>query len=86
MQVGDGTVVQTTVAPTWLLPAQGGATSMPVDESVYSLASDSGQTFRYDTSGRHYQYNWKTAKGGSFWRIGVTLDDGETHYVSIALR
>lgn len=82
----DGTLVQAGTAPTWLTPVKGSATSAPVDETVYSASPDSGSTYRFDTAGQQYVYNWKTGTGGSYWRIGVRLDDGQTFYVNIGLR
>jgi hypothetical protein len=49
-------------------------------------APTSGTTYRL--AGSQYIYNWGT-KGiaaGFYWRIGVTLDDGQTYYVTIGLR
>jgi hypothetical protein len=58
--------------------------SLPVDESLYSATADSGSTYRFDLT--QYSYNWKTSTGGYYYRIGVTLDDGQTYYVTIGLR
>ncbi|MCU1584944.1 MAG: hypothetical protein JWM49_1500, partial [Microbacteriaceae bacterium] len=80
----SGTVVQANTAPVWLTPAKGASMSLPVDESLYSATADSGTTYRFDTS--QYLYNWKTITGGYYYRIGVTLDDGQTYYVNIGLR
>ncbi|MDX6295697.1 MAG: hypothetical protein QOH50_4772, partial [Kribbellaceae bacterium] len=46
--------------------------------------ADSGSTYRSD--GQQYIYNWKTGTGGYYYRIGVTLDDGQSYYVNIGLR
>jgi len=53
---------------------------------VYTEPATSGSSYR-PTGGR-WQYVWGTDKqqAGYYWRIGVRLDDGETHQVSIALR
>jgi TRAP-type uncharacterized transport system substrate-binding protein len=58
--------------------------SLPVDESLYAATADSGSTFRYEAP--QYTYNWKTTSTGNYYRIGVTLDDGQTYYVNIGLR
>ncbi|MDX6240140.1 MAG: hypothetical protein QOG10_4960, partial [Kribbellaceae bacterium] len=71
LKKADGTVVQANAAPVWLIPAKNAAMSMPVDESLYSAAADSGSTYRSD--GQQYIYNWKTGSGGYYYRIGVTL-------------
>ena len=60
--------------------------TMPVDETAYTASGDSGGTYRYDSTAQQYIYNWKTGTGGNYWRIGVTLDDGQTYYVNIGLR
>ena len=80
----DGTVVLANTAPVWPTPAKGSSMSMPVDESVYGDLADSGSTYRGDS--QQYIYNWKTGTGGNYWRVGVTLDDGQTYYVNIGLR
>lgn len=82
-----GTPVQSASAPVWLTPVKGGAMSLPVDETVQTVTADSGSTFRYDATAAQYIYNWKTGStGGSYWQIGVRLDDGQTYYVNIGLR
>jgi hypothetical protein len=81
-----GKVIQTTTAPVWLTPVRGSTMSAPVDETVYTASADSGSTYRYDATAQQYIYNWKTGTGGNYWRIGVTLDDGQTYYVNIGLR
>jgi hypothetical protein len=81
-----GNGIQPLTAPVWLSPAQGAVTTQPVDENVYTDPADSGSA--YKQAGTKWKYNWKTAssQAGFYWRIGVLLDDGETHFVNIALR
>jgi hypothetical protein len=88
LKKADGTVVQATAAPAWLAPAKGVATTAPVDEAAYSAPAETGLSFRYDGSAQQYIYNWGTTKAqaGSYWRIGVKLDDGQTYSVNAALR
>jgi hypothetical protein len=84
----DGTIVQANTLPQWTTPVQGGATTATIDESVYSDPPTSGTTYRWDSSAQQYIYNWST-KGnanGNYYRVGVSLDDGQTYYVSIGLR
>ncbi|MFN2489221.1 MAG: OmpL47-type beta-barrel domain-containing protein [Actinomycetota bacterium] len=84
----DGSVVQANSAPAWLTPAKGSATTAAVDESVYSAATTSGDTYRWDATAQQYIYNWST-KGftaGYYYRVGVKLDDGQTYYVNIGVR
>lgn len=84
----DGTVVAANDLPSWETPAKGGLTTAPVGESLYSAAVDSGSTFRWSSSDQQYLYNWGTSAGdkGSYERIGVRLDDGQTYLVYIGLR
>ncbi|HYI32661.1 MAG TPA: PxKF domain-containing protein, partial [Glaciibacter sp.] len=83
----SGALMQAATAPVWMTPVKGSAMSVPVDETVYSPAGDSGTAFRYDATAQQYIYNWKTGStGGNYWRIGVTLDDGQTYYTNIGLR
>jgi hypothetical protein len=81
-----GTVVQASTAPTWLTPVMGSAMTAPINEPFFPYAADTGTTYRYDSSAQQYIYNWKTAIGGTYWRIGVTLDDGRTYYANVGLR
>jgi hypothetical protein len=83
----NGNLVQAVSLPIWITPQKGSATSSSVDESLYFDPATSGSNYRSDGSGK-YIYNWST-KGftsGYYWRIGVTLDDGQTYYVIIGLR
>ncbi len=84
----DGTVVSPTTAPQWLTPTKGGATSVAVDESSYSGPATTGGSYRWDANGRQLIYNWATPKSGLgyYWRIGATLDDGQTYFVNIGLK
>jgi hypothetical protein len=83
----NGNIVQATSLPLWIAPLKGNATSAPVDESIYTLPATSGSNYRLEGSST-YIYNWST-KGfasGYYWRIGVTLADGQTYYVIVGLR
>jgi hypothetical protein len=86
LKKADGTVVQGGTA-SWLAPVKGSAMTAQVDETVYTASADSGSTYKYDATAQQYQYNWQTGKtAGNYWRIGVTLDDGQTYYVNIGLK
>jgi hypothetical protein len=84
----DGTKVQAGSAPIWEVPVKGSPTTAPVDESIYGVAADSATTYRSDSADQQYIYNWGTdaAGKGSYYRIGVKLDDGQTYFVNIGLR
>jgi hypothetical protein len=88
LRKADGTLVVPTTAPQWLTPLRGSLATGSVDETVYTDSASSGSAFRYDTTAQQWVYNWNT-KGlaaGYYYRVGVRLDDGQTYYVSIALR
>lgn len=84
----DGTKVQAGSAPIWEVPVKGSPTTAPADESVYGVAADSTAAYRWDSADQQYIYNWGTdaAGKGSYHRIGVKLDDGQTYFVNIGLR
>jgi hypothetical protein len=81
-----GNVVQAVNLPQWVTPVNMGSTSSSVDETAYTSTPTAGGSYRSDS--QQYIYNWGTAKNqtGFWWRIGVTLDDGQTYYVTIGLR
>lgn len=81
-----GQVVRTTTAPQWLVPVKGGSTGAAVNESAYAATATVGSSYTWD--GSQYLYTWKTDKtqAGSYWRVGVALDDGQTYYVNVGLR
>jgi len=83
----NGNVVQSVTLPTWVTPQKGNAITSSIDEALYSDAATGGNNYSPNSSGT-YSYNW-SSKGyasGYYWRIGVTLDDGQTYYVIIGLR
>lgn len=86
-----GQVVQeASPGPVWLAPVKGGAlpSTATVDGSTYPTTDTASGYYRWDPTSSQYVYNWNTTKSaaGSYWRIGVKLDDGTTHYVSIGLK
>jgi hypothetical protein len=82
----DGSVITPTAAPVWVNPALGTATNAAVNEESWAEAVSSGSAFSL-VDGK-WQYNWKTkgVSAGYNYRLGVTLDDGTTHYVVVAAR
>jgi hypothetical protein len=84
----DGKVVQAVSTPVWVTPLKGSATNQAVDEDLYSLAATTGGLYRWDATAQQYIYNWSTkgASSGCYYRIGVTLADGQTYYQNISLR
>ena len=81
-----GQVVQAATAPKWLTPVRGSSTAAAVNESAYTSTGDAAGTYRWD--GGQYIYNWNTSpsQAGSYWRVGVSLDDGQTYWVNVGLR
>jgi hypothetical protein len=84
----NGTVVKANTDGAWLKPVPGGINlAAPTEQAFAAGTADTGLDYRWDESGQQYIYNWQTPKGNAnAWRIGVTLDDGQTYSVAIALR
>lgn len=82
----NGVTVESAGLPLWQTPLVGGPMTAAVDESSYSDAATLGGTYR--SLGDTYGYNWGTQNlaSGFYWRIGVSLDDGENYFVYIGLR
>jgi hypothetical protein len=88
LKKADGTVVQANSLPQWLSPTKGSPTTASVDEIVYTESATTGGTYRWDSTAQQYIYNWSTkgSTAGFYYRVGVSLDDGQTYYVNIGLR
>ena len=84
----NGNLVQANSAPVWVTPVKGSPTTAAVDEGIYTDVVDTATVFRWSSSDQQYIYNWGSPKTGAgfYWRIGVSLDDGKTYTVNIALR
>ena len=82
----NGTLVTSGVAPAWAGPVKGGYACAPVNETVSTATPDTGTTYRAETPAGQYGYNWKAPAGSSLWRLGVTLNDGQSYYVTISVR
>jgi hypothetical protein len=84
----DGATMQAKTTPVWLTPQKGSQMSALVDETFYSVAGTSGNTYKWDATNQQYIYNWST-KGlasGYWYKIYAKLDDGNTYAVTIGLR
>jgi hypothetical protein len=84
----DGASIQASTTPQWLSPQKGSAMSANIDESTYSDPASSGSTYRWDTTGQQYMYNWST-KGlapGFWYKIYVQLNDGTIKAVTVGLK
>lgn len=86
LKKADGTIVQSSTAPTWLAPQKGGTMSSPVNESDFAGSADTGNAFSWQS--HHYQYNWSTKglQSGYWYQISARLDDGTTQSVIVGLR
>jgi hypothetical protein len=84
----SGAPVQAGTAGVWVTPVKGSATTSAVDESVYSDTGTAGGSYRWDATSQQYIYNWSTkgVTAGYYYRLGVTLDDGQTYDVTVGLR
>ena len=58
-----------------------------MDMAKVALRSVLGTTFVWNATSKEYDLGWntKTATSGYLWRLGVTLDDGQTYYVTVGL-
>jgi hypothetical protein len=83
----DGTIVQPASA-LWVTPQKGATTNQPIDETVYSEPAMSGSSYVWNASGEFSQYNWGSPRNGagSYWLIGIKLDDGQVYRQYISLR
>ena len=82
----NGQVVTPVSKPTWITPTRGSRTSLPVNEAVSTAKGTTGSNFVW--KGGRWQYDWSTKglSAGYLYRIGVRLDDGTTHYLTIGVR
>ena len=83
----DGSAVQAGAAPAFLPPLKGSAITAAVDENLFTTTPSAGGLFKYDAASGQYHYNWGTPRtGGNYYRLGISLDDGQRYYVNIGLR
>ena len=84
----NGNRVVQPVNAQWNTPQKGSATNQAIDESLYTDPATSGSLYRWDSMAQQYIYNWSTkgVAGGFYYKIGVTLPDGNTYYTYISLR
>ncbi|NKE56909.1 hypothetical protein FXN61_08690 [Lentzea sp. PSKA42] len=83
-----GGLVASRTPPQWIVPVRGGLLTSSVNETVVPGSATTDGTFRWDATAQQHIYNWQT-KGlpaGYTYRIGVRLEDGQIHYVTVGLR
>jgi hypothetical protein len=83
-----GAVVQAASLPLFSVSPLQPCAAGTVDESVDTAPADAGTTYRWDSSGQLYAYNYKTAKAaaGMCQYIQATIDDGTTHQVYVGYK
>jgi hypothetical protein len=83
-----GKVMQTTYMPVWLQPVDLGTTK--TDDTPFNPTDPPtvGGSFKWDASAQQYIFTWQTprAAAGHYYRIGVTLDSGDTYTTLIILK
>jgi hypothetical protein len=81
-----GQSIQTAAAPVWLVPQKGGL--LKVGAGTFGPTSPTASLFSFDLKRQQYTFNWQTSRtqGGTFWQIGVRLDDGTDHVITVGLR
>ena len=81
----DGSVV-TPVSARWVEPVKAGSVLKPLVTTGLPAPATTASSFTRAGDGS-MGFLWRTTRsqGLSYWRIGVTLDDGTTHTVIVAL-
>ena len=82
-----GRAVQTASAPVWMTPLKGSSLTLKTATFPAGTQGDGG-TFSFDAKKGAYSFTWNTttAMAGSWWQIGVRLDDGTTHTIVVGLK
>ena len=82
----NGQTVTPATRPVWVTPLRGVRTTAPVNEAVSTVPGTSGSAFVWKNN--RWQFDWSTkgVSAGYLYRIGVRLDDGSTHYLTVGLR
>lgn len=82
----DGRPVIPVSKPVWLTPSRGASTAAKVNEELSSSPGTIGTEFRW--TGQWWEYKWSTknVRRGFRYLLGVRLDDGTTHDVTVAVR
>jgi hypothetical protein len=66
-------------------PERGAPLSKPASKTWKGTAP-TGSSFRLASGGWRFDWATKKVKAGYWYRIGVRLDDGTTHYVVVGLK
>ena len=82
----NGVTVSPETKPLWVSPVRGARTSAPVNEPVSNAKGTSGSSFVLKNGVWHFDWATKGVAAGYLYRVGVRLDDGTTHYVTLAIR
>jgi hypothetical protein len=82
----SGGAVLPTAVPRWVTPERGASTRAKVNESASAKPGTKGTAFTLKNGRWHFDWSTKGITAGYEYRIGVALDDGTTHYVTVAVR
>ncbi|HZQ29372.1 MAG TPA: PxKF domain-containing protein [Acidimicrobiales bacterium] len=81
-----GQAVQAGAAPVWLAPQKGGL--LKVGAGTFGPMTPTASLISFDPKRQQYSFSWQTSKAqaGTFWQIGIRLDDGTDHVITVGLR
>ena len=65
---------------------RGARTTATVNEAVSTAKGTTGSSFVLRSGAWHYDWSTKGLAPAYLYRIGVRLDDGTTHYVTVGVR
>ena len=82
----NGQTATPAAKPVWVSPVRGARTSAPVNEPVANTKGTSGNAFVLRNGVWHFDWSTRGLAAGYLYRIGVRLDDGTTHYVTVGLK
>jgi hypothetical protein len=86
LKSASGAAATPSSKPAWVRVVRGARTSAPVNEAVNSSKGTTGSSFVFSAGAWRYNWSTKGLSAGYLYRIGVRLDDGTTHYVTVGLR
>jgi hypothetical protein len=82
-----GNPIQASAAPIFVNLGKVGTMLAGANSTGTTTTADTGSTYRYDSSGGQYIFNWKSPNDtNAVYRIGAQLNDGTTYTVDIGLK
>jgi hypothetical protein len=82
----NGQVITPVSKPAWVSPVKGARTTAAVNEAVVNGAGTGGSSYVWKNNRWRFDWSTKGLAAGYLYRVGVKLDDGTTHYVTVGLR